>query len=63
MLAHNEKLVEKPGFLNEDAFGAGWMLVVRPASGDWRAGLVTGPQVAVAFGAWIKAEAYKDRSS
>jgi glycine cleavage system H lipoate-binding protein len=57
VLAHNDKLVEKPGLLNEDAFAAGWMLVARPASGDWRAGFVTGPQVAVAFGALIESEA------
>jgi glycine cleavage system H protein len=60
--AHNEALMKKPELLNEDAFGKGWMLIVRPAGGDWRAGLVTGAAIAPAFGEWIASEAYKDRT-
>ncbi len=62
VLAHNEKLIKKPELLNEDAFGAGWMLLVRAAGGDWHSGLITGAEVAVAFGSWIESEAYKDRT-
>jgi glycine cleavage system H protein len=60
--AHNEALVKKPELLNEDAFGKGWMLIVRSARDDWRAGLVTGAAIAPAFGEWITSEAFKDRT-
>jgi glycine cleavage system H protein len=60
--AHNEALMKKPELLNADAFGRGWMLIVRPARDDWRAGLVTGAAIASAFGGWIASEAYKDRT-
>ena len=60
--AHNEALMQKPELLNEDAFGKGWMLIVRPSEENWRAGLVTGTAIAAAFGEWIAAEAYKDRT-
>lgn len=33
-------------------YGAGWMLVVRPAGNDWQAGLVTGQAVEPAYAAW-----------
>jgi glycine cleavage system H protein len=62
VVAYNEGLVTRPSLLSQDAFGAGWMLVVRSADADWRAGLVTGAAVARAFSDWIAAEAYKDRS-
>jgi glycine cleavage system H protein len=62
VVAHNEALIARPELLNEDAFGAGWMLVVRPAVEDWRRGLVTGAAIAPAFAAWLAAEAYKDRA-
>ncbi|MGA2126510.1 MAG: hypothetical protein ABSG76_10195, partial [Xanthobacteraceae bacterium] len=58
----NELLVRKPELLTEDAFGRGWMLVVRPARDDWRDGLVGGAAIAPAFAAWIAAGAYKDRT-
>jgi glycine cleavage system H protein len=60
--AQNDRLIREPGLLGEDAFGAGWMLIVRPARPDWRAGLVTGPAIAPAFSAWLATEAYKDRA-
>jgi len=60
--AHNEALMQKPELLNADAFGRGWMLIVRPARDDWRSGLVTGAAIAPAFGEWIASEAYKDRT-
>jgi glycine cleavage system H protein len=62
VLSHNEALIRRPKLLNEDAFGAGWMLIVRPAAEAWREGLVTGLGIAPAFTAWLAAEAYKDRS-
>ena len=30
VVAHNEKLVDHPELLTTDAFGEGWMLIVRP---------------------------------
>jgi len=58
---HNEALMKKPELLNEDAFGKGWMLIVRATEDDWRKRLVTGTAIAPAFGEWIAAETYKDR--
>ena len=63
VVAHNEDLVRKPELMNHDPFGAGWMLIVRPARDDWRAGLVTGTAIATAFTAWLATEVYKGRSS
>jgi Glycine cleavage H-protein len=42
VIAHNEALERKPGLLNRDPFGAGWMLIVRPFRDDWCDCLVTG---------------------
>jgi glycine cleavage system H protein len=61
VVVSNEELERRPKLLNEDAFGAGWMLIVRAAKPDWRDRLVTGVGVAPAFAAWIAAEAYKGR--
>ena len=52
VVAHNEALIDDPALMDADAFGRGWMLVVRPAGDDWRSRLVTGPEVAAAFAAW-----------
>jgi glycine cleavage system H protein len=60
---HNEALMRKPALLQGDAFGAGWMVLVRPARADWRDGLVTGARIGPAFAAWIGSEAYKDRAN
>jgi glycine cleavage system H protein len=62
VVAHNELLVRKPELLTEDAFGEGWMLIVRPTRDDWRAGLVTAAAIEPAFEAWIATSAYKDRT-
>ena len=62
VVAYNEALIARPGLLSEDAFGAGWMLLVRSTHADWRAGLVTGSVVMQAFSDWIAADAYKDHS-
>src|SRR5271169_606824 len=49
VVAHNELLERKPELLNQDAFGDGWMLIVRPSRDDWREGLVAGAMIASAF--------------
>jgi len=59
---HNEALLRRPALLQSDAFGTGWMLIVRPAREDWRDGLVTGARIGPVFDAWIGSEAYKDRA-
>lgn len=63
VLAHNEMLMRKTELLNEDAFGAGWMLIVKPADDGWRAGLVTGAAIAPAFEAWYATDSYKSRTT
>jgi glycine cleavage system H protein len=63
VVAHNELLIRRPELLTKDAFGQGWMLIVRPAAEDWRSSLVAGPALAPAFEAWIAAESYKDRTA
>jgi glycine cleavage system H protein len=63
VVAHNEDVIDRPELIGEDAFGAGWMLVVRPAVADWREGLVTGQAIVPAFAAWLATEAYKDRAN
>lgn len=62
VVASNEALVRRPKLLNEDAFGAGWMLIVRPNSPNWSPNLVPGSEVGPAFAVWIASEAYKDRT-
>ncbi|MCK9908859.1 hypothetical protein MXD81_06955 [Microbacteriaceae bacterium K1510] len=62
VVAHNETLVDKPELLNTDPFGEGWMLIVRPGGGDWRAGLVTGQGLGAAIEEWIATGSYKTRT-
>jgi glycine cleavage system H protein len=62
VVAANEVLERRPRLLNEDAFGGGWMLIVRATDADWRDRLVTGDALGPAFAAWIAAEAYKGRA-
>jgi glycine cleavage system H protein len=62
VVAANAELERRPKLLNEHAFGAGWMLIVRPADTSWRDSLATGDAVGPAFTAWIAAEAYKGRA-
>lgn len=62
VVAHNEALIAKPELLMHDAYGEGWMLVVRPADEAWPASLVTGAAIAPAFEAWLATETYKGRT-
>jgi glycine cleavage system H protein len=59
VVAHNELLIEKPELLNQDAFGAAWMVIVRPSSDSWRADLITGSRISGAFEKWIASEAFR----
>jgi glycine cleavage system H protein len=63
IVAQNEALIDKPEFLMSDPFGQGWMLIVRPANDDWRAGLITGGEVGPTIESWIAGGSYKDRSA
>jgi glycine cleavage system H protein len=58
----NEELIRRPRLLMQDAWGEGWMLLVRPDADRWHDGLVTGAAVEPAFAAWIASEAFKDRT-
>ena len=62
VVAQNEALVDKPELLTRDAFGDGWMLIVRPADDDWQAGLVTGAAIGPTIERWIAGGAYKERT-
>ncbi|TAK50172.1 MAG: glycine cleavage system protein H [Xanthobacteraceae bacterium] len=59
VIASNDELVARPQLLSSDAFGDGWMLIVKPSRDDWREGLVTGAGVGAAFAIWIADEGYK----
>lgn len=62
VVAANKELERKPGLLNDDAFGVGWMLIVRTEDTGWRGRLITGAAIGPAFAAWIAAESYKGRA-
>lgn len=63
VVAQNELLEKKPELLNQDAYGAGWMLIVQPTDANWRAGLVTGAAITPTFEAWFDTGAYSDRTA
>jgi glycine cleavage system H protein len=62
VVAQNDALARKPELLTTDAFGAGWMLIVRPADDTWRSGLVTGTAVGPTIENWIAGGSYQDRT-
>lgn len=62
VLAHNEALIRKPELLNQDAFGAGWMLIVRTSQESWRGALITGERIEPTFEEWLASGVYKDRT-
>ena len=63
VVAQNEKLVDKPELLTRDAFGDGWMLIVRPLGENWQTGLVTGAAIGPTIERWIAGGSYKDRTA
>jgi glycine cleavage system H protein len=62
VVAHNDDLIQKPELLMQDAYGAGWMIALRPVQEDWRSGLVTGPAIAPKFESWFATGAPKNRA-
>jgi glycine cleavage system H protein len=63
VVAHNENLVDKPELLTRDAFGDGWMLIVRPLGEDWQTGLVTGAAIGPTIESWIAGGSYRERTA
>jgi glycine cleavage system H protein len=61
VVGHNERLERTPELINQDPYGEGWMLVVRPSREDWCDKLVDGASVRPAFDRWIETGSYKDR--
>jgi glycine cleavage system H protein len=61
VVAHNELLEKKPELLNQDAYGEGWMLIVKPTAATWADELVTGDAIAPAFEKWLGGGSYKSR--
>lgn len=59
IVAVNEDLVAKPALANEDAYGAGWLVIIKPE--DWSAAksmLVPGSQVAAPYEAKMNADGF-----
>lgn len=56
--AVNEQAMKKPSLVNEDCYGEGWLVLVKPASENWREGLVTGNAVSESYEAWMESEAW-----
>ncbi len=55
----NDALVEKPAIANEDPYGAGWLIVLKPE--DWAAvkqTLTPGAQVAPRYEAKMQADGF-----
>ncbi len=59
VMAVNEALVASPSTANDDPYGAGWLIVLKPA--DWdsvKPGLVPGAQVAAPYEAKMTADGF-----
>ena len=59
IVAVNEELVGKPTLANEDPYGAGWLVILKPA--DWatvKPTLVPGTQVAAPYEAKMNADGF-----
>lgn len=57
IVAANEAIIKNPKLLNEDPYGQGWFIRVRPA--DWetaKADLVTGPHAVAEYEVFLKEE-------
>jgi glycine cleavage system H protein len=61
--AVNEDLIDRPTIANADCYGEGWMMLVRPASADWKIALVSGPDMARAYAAWMENEGFEGCAS
>ena len=60
VVAVNEELAAKPSLANEDPYGAGWLVILKPA--DWaaaKAALTPGAQVAPKYEAKMAADNFK----
>ena len=60
VVAVNEELTAKPSLANEDPYGAGWLVLLKPA--DWaaaKAALTPGSQVAPKYEAKMAADGFK----
>jgi glycine cleavage system H protein len=60
VVAVNEELTAKPSLANEDPYGAGWLVLLKPA--DWAAAksaLTPGSQVAPKYEAKMAADGFK----
>jgi len=62
VVIHNKLLDRTPELLNQDPYGQGWMVLIRPSRGDWRGELVGGASIRPAFDAWIETGSYRDRN-
>jgi glycine cleavage system H protein len=51
--AVNDDLIDKPGLLAIDPYGAAWMLIARPANANALSGLVTGDAMVEAYTRWL----------
>ena len=59
VVAVNADLIERPALANEDPYGAGWLVVIKP--GDWasaKATLVTGAEVAQKYEAKMASDGF-----
>lgn len=56
--AFNEGAQLNPALINSDCYGAGWLLLVRPASNNWQDNLIAGDAVASQYEAWMESEAF-----
>jgi glycine cleavage system H protein len=61
VVTQNEALIDRPALLMQDAFGAGWMITLKPAPAEWQLLLTPGERIAAAVEAWIAGGSYKER--
>jgi glycine cleavage system H protein len=54
VVAVNDALVPRADRVNTDCYGAGWLMIVRPAAEDWQDVLVTGAGIAPAYEQWME---------
>jgi glycine cleavage system H protein len=54
----NQALIDRPTTANCDCYGEGWMMLVRPAAGDWCTALVTGSAIGPVYESWMEYEGF-----